>query len=351
MVDYSQYKMQDGEDLYSYLARIQQARAGGILGTQGLMDMPAQERTPQAEMTSQPLGEVTQNCAEGYVWNGSACVPINSSDGEGEQVKTKPATLQQMIDAKTGRSFDPANIFGMFGPLGSVAAAGIDIIRDNELKNALAEKGYTDEQIDIAMQNPEYVAQQIYSGRVGSDPVDGVYRPSDAGKWSMGGGIVGNIFEGLFGSNTAQPAISSYGAAPTLREQQALPYLGMGAGLLSDQGSASNRQYYISSTGDVRDVTGRSAETLAGLEAVAGGAFKTPDWYSDDSDSGSSSTSWGSPSKTYTDTQGLSSTGSWDFNRDQLLTFAKKYAIIIYIVMRKHNDLFRNSKQHSKASS
>lgn len=285
----------DDELMPDYMDRLIGNREGGVLGTASGVS-PVDPVTQ--EVTEEPLGEATYSCPVGYSWDGTRCVPDGS--GEGEATQVKPATLQQMIDAKTGRTFDPAAIFGMFGPLGTAMGFGAQAARDSALKDALIESGMSEDMAKLAMEDPEYVAQQIYSGRVGDGSIEGVYRPSDAGKWNPVGGIVDSLFGvgGMFNSTPAVPKNSEYvfdgggyeyiPASTVFTPQQAQEYGfgGMGQGLISGMGAQGNRQYYITSDGGVRDVSALQDATQAGLRAVAAGTFDTPSWYSDDSDSG-----------------------------------------------------------------
>jgi len=66
---------QDQESMYDYMKRLAAQRAGGVLGGGGMLN------TPTEEITSTDLGTVKENCAAGYVWNGKACVPVQSGGG------------------------------------------------------------------------------------------------------------------------------------------------------------------------------------------------------------------------------------------------------------------------------
>jgi len=269
-----------GEDeaMVDYINRLIDTREGGVMGTaQGIT---AVDPVTQ-EVTTAPLGEVTQNCPVGYVWDGTRCVPDGSGDGE-TPVPTK-ATLQQMIDAKTGRSVDPALMFGLFGPLGTAMGFGIQAARNSALKDALIESGMSEDMAKLAMEDPEYVAQQIYSGRVGDiKDVEGRYDPNAGGKWNPVGGVIDSLFGvgGLFGTE-AVPKNSEYKLegggyldvpAPVVFqpwETQQYGFDSLGQGLISGMGAEGNRQYYITSDGQVRDVSALQAATQAGLKALA----------------------------------------------------------------------------------
>jgi hypothetical protein len=303
----------ENEAMVDYMGRLIDAREGGVMGT-------SQGITPVTqEVTDEPLGEVTQNCPVGYSWDGTRCVPNGSGDSGETPVPTKP-TLQQMIDAKTGRSFDGTAIFGLFGPLGTAMAFGAQAARDSALEDALIESGMTPEAAAMAMKDPEYVAQQIYSGRVGDGNIEGVYRPSDAGKWNPVGGIVDSLFGvgGLFGAD-AVPKNSDYKfagggyeyvPAPVLPTASAVTGLGLQQGLLGGMGAEGNRQYYITSDGNVRDVSALQNATQAGLRAVAAGTFDTPSWYEDDG-GGTSNVTVGGPIASVPSFEPTTSTSSW----------------------------------------
>jgi len=330
MVEYDRnYFRAPQESMYDYLQRLSQIRQGGILGTtQGMLANP--------EITDEPLAEVTQACPVGYAWDGEKCVPVNpqgSGSGDGETPTPPPATLQQMIDQKTGRSLDPTHLLAALGPLGSLIGMGAQGLRDNELEKALIDSGMTPEGAKIAMQDPEYVAQQIYSGRVGDKAqVTGGYSVEDKGKWNPVGGIVDSLFGvgGMFGAK-AVPKNSDYnfGAgmgyeyvpAPVLPTASAAASMGLGQGLLSGMGAEGNRQYYITSDGQVRDVSALQDATIRGLMETAGGpdkgttSFGYDPTLSEDYGGGGSSWDWSGSDSDFNASVGVNAAGDgndWD---------------------------------------
>lgn len=77
------YSQQPQESFADYMMRLASQRAGGVLGGGGMLNTA----TPQTEITDAELGQVKQNCPEGYVWNGNACVRVDQGSDEDKQRK------------------------------------------------------------------------------------------------------------------------------------------------------------------------------------------------------------------------------------------------------------------------
>lgn len=72
------YSQQPQESFADYMMRLASQRAGGVLGGGGMLNTA----TPQTEITDAELGQVKQNCPEGYVWNGNACVLVDQGSDQ-----------------------------------------------------------------------------------------------------------------------------------------------------------------------------------------------------------------------------------------------------------------------------
>ena len=247
------------ESLVDYYARLKKLRGGSILGTYGMMDQATAAPTTAApEITDKALGqEVVRQ-------------PVQDEDNSDPQEPTKPASLEDMIRQSSGQAFDPLNLLGSFVPGGTLLAAGADYLRNKQIKDALIDSGLTEDQADIAIKDPDYVAQLLYGGQLNVTPKSD-YQPTKTTSGS-GFGLVTNLFRDVLG-DSAEPTIGE--PAPTV----SMPTLtGMPQGLLSRDG----QDIYIASDGRVRDVSGKSAATQAGLRAVTAGMFDTPSYYEDD---------------------------------------------------------------------
>lgn len=248
---------QAGESLTDYYARLKRLRGGSILGTYGMMDQPTQP-TPVSEQTSAPLGEVVVQQA------------VQDEDNSDPVTPTKPASLEDMIRQASGQAFDPLDALGLLVPGGTLMAAGAGYMRDRQIMDALLESGLTQDQAEIAIKDPDYVAQLLYGGKMGVTP-ESDYDPTKT-TGATGFGLIGGMFKDFVSDDVA----STLGVpAPTV----AMPTLtGMPQGMLARNG----QDLYITSDGDVRDVTGKSEATQAGLRAVTAGMFDTPDYFEDD---------------------------------------------------------------------
>lgn len=287
------YYRSERESMADYMQRLAAQRAGGVLGGGGMLD------TPIKELTSAPLGEVVQNCAEGYVWNGSSCVPVQQNGGgEGTEVKGVPETTQQKLDRMMGRTVDPAIALAAIPTIGGLLLNAVDSGRKNDLLDVLEEQGATKAERDFMKDNEMLMANVMYR-----DPTLGFKGGLDRSKQQQFSveGIVGNLF-GMnktpqeFAVDYAQaravnPALFSQ-ATNIAAAQIANPnYLGTatdpnamfsqgsyGFDLNSDGGDSS----YVASYGGTYDTSGMSDATKAGLDAVSSGMFDTPSYYEDE---------------------------------------------------------------------
>ena len=156
---YSPYTQGEGESLLDYYARLKQSRKGGVLGTEGLMDV-AKEASPETA-----LGEVQKNtpqCAPGYVWDGTACVPANP-DSEWEP-PTKEEAKNLALDRLTGRALGAKGVFGP-GAIGA-ALGGLEGYSDKwSMVGSLVDAGLSkDEALSVIENDPEKVAMMADRG-------------------------------------------------------------------------------------------------------------------------------------------------------------------------------------------
>lgn len=203
MVDYSQYYKTPDESLYDYLVRMQSDREGGILGTKGLMDVKKIDPEEEAD-----LGEVAMSCPVGQVWNGVACVPEPSTEGDDQEIKSQHDRYLESDEYKQGFSFEDYKMQNALDRLtGRQYAAqgllyGIPNMIVNwsdrmEVKNQLLANGYTEEQADAMVNDPEMASATNMLGRLGTMPTheyDYKQQNTQDSLFDVGKSIVGSIF-------------------------------------------------------------------------------------------------------------------------------------------------------------
>lgn len=202
MIDYSPYKIQPGEDLYSYLARMQKEREGGILGTKGLLDV--KKIDPEEEKT---LGQAEMSCPVGQVWNGVACVAVGG-DSDGEGVKSQYERYLESDERAAGFSFEDYKMQNSLDRLTGRKYAGQGLLYGipnmlstysdkAEVKSQLLANGYTEEQADRMVNDPELASATNMLGRLGTMPTneyDYKQQNTQDSLWDVGKSVIGSIF-------------------------------------------------------------------------------------------------------------------------------------------------------------
>lgn len=235
MVDYSPYQMRPNESFVDYIARLSNSRQSGILGTGGLMDVVA----PQAAETSQPLGEVVQNCPEGYVWNGTACVKAAEVSTEELPQVSKAESLQASIDRMTGRAPSPSAVLPSgIGLLGDVITSFAD---PSAVKSSFIKAGYTPEDAEWFSKNPEAAAQAHASGYASELPTQ-PYKYEERGDTTSMFDVASSVVGSIFGldSTPTPPAMPTPLTKSGMLQAYPLPLVDSGlrfGGMLAEQRS------------------------------------------------------------------------------------------------------------------
>lgn len=182
--EYSLWKIQPNESLVDYYKRLAELRKGGILGTQGLMDSAKAKKESEKKAESEKvLGEEVVN--------------TSSSSSDSSVPTPKPVSLEDMVRAKSGASFDPLQLMGMLaGPLGSAVALGGGMLRDSAIGKQLAEAGYTDAEIQAMMDNPGLMQMELQM-----NPELGFGKDFDKKELKDGTTVIERMFGDLFGSD------------------------------------------------------------------------------------------------------------------------------------------------------
>jgi hypothetical protein len=122
----SSYYKQPNESASDYFMRLAQQRAGGILGGGGMLNTPTVEA---AEVTAQPLGQVSKNCPAGYVSRNGACVPVSQLDSMPEE---EQPTMQERYEGARRLLDNPMLAAGVraITPLG----LGNVFLRDDQIE-------------------------------------------------------------------------------------------------------------------------------------------------------------------------------------------------------------------------
>lgn len=189
--EYNLWKIQPNETLMEYYKRLAELRKGGILGTQGMMDSAKEKKAEKPKANSdKALGQEVVNESS------------SSSDGMPSR-PAKPVSLEDMVRAKSGASFDPLQLFGMLGgPLGSAVAMGAGMLRDSEIGKQLTEAGYSDAEIQAMMDNPGLMQMELQM-----NPELGFGKDFDKDDLKDGKSVVERLFGGLFGDDSKQAEV------------------------------------------------------------------------------------------------------------------------------------------------
>jgi len=326
MIDYSRYQKGPNESIVDYYLRLASTRSGGILGTGGLMDKATETPAVEETATGATEGSAQYSCPAGYTWNGTACVKDSGNSGDSgvpQDLRTPEQKLSDAIKVQSDRQVSAGEIFGLFGAIPGLVVGGLENWQNNsQIRDAMKDAGMSDEEIKLAMTNPENAVMQAYRGDYGSGVQESmggsVMRPNT----SAGGSIIGSLFDSFFPTTPDMNPTTGVPYAPMvtanpLATQGLMGTIITGTG---DSGTTSGNQYYVQSDGTLRDVSNLSDNTQAGLLVNASGAFDTPSWYEDDysepsSSSGSGSSS-GSTGSTGSSGSSVGSGSGWSAGKD-----------------------------------
>lgn len=199
--DYSAYARKTDESLYDYLARLSTEREGGILGTGGLMDVKRIDPTEEAD-----LGQVTMQCPAGYKAVNGQCVKISDSDNA--EVESQYDRYLNSDEYKQGFSFEDYKMQNSLDRLtgrkyaGQGLLYGIPTALSNyadraEIKKQLMANGYTEDQADAMVADPELASATNALQRLGTMPTreyDYKQQNTQNSLFDVGSSIVGSIF-------------------------------------------------------------------------------------------------------------------------------------------------------------
>lgn len=292
-IDYSPWEMQGDDTLTSYYQRLAAQRQGGILGTQGLMDVPE---------VAKPLAEVTKNtptCPVGTVWNGTACVPVQQEETglTPEELAKMKMTPEEMAEDALRRQLQidgprAVEAAGLFIPGGFALKNFEDWSDQQKLMNYNLAQGfderYGEGTSEALSKNPLAMAHLMSTGDMNALGDFGnfdtaSYKPkgwTDLGKSmfddakSMGGSVVADIMgignqisDGLFGTNRVWEAQEDQRLA-NMRAQQD-KWAAISAGQVADA-EARAAQYGIDPTGMMSgDIDAAIAQEIAQRAAAA----------------------------------------------------------------------------------
>jgi|DEB0MinimDraft_10_1074344.scaffolds.fasta_scaffold27176_2 hypothetical protein len=263
------------ESFVDYLKRIKNVR-GMLLGQY----MPkTEEETATEELTQQPLGEMI--------------VRDQGGDGDGAPDTYDPQAARQFnveraIGLLTGKATPGPMVGSAVGIPGMLVGGLVDYGAQSALESELEAEGFSKEQIDTIKANPSILEGMMARGELGGFTQKGGYQQGFVDRMPTLGSIVDTILGRGTQADNIRPGYTPFGldnrtavptfgmnpyAAPITAPQQ---YMGL------PQGVVGGGQGYIDSSGQYRNTSNLSNQTVAGLQAVTAGMFETPSWYEDE---------------------------------------------------------------------
>jgi hypothetical protein len=263
------------ESFVDYLKRIKNVR-GMLLGQY----MPkTEEETATEELTQQPLGEMI--------------VRDQGGDGDGAPDTYDPQAARQFnveraIGLLTGKATPGPMVGSAVGIPGMLVGGLVDYGAQSALESELEAEGFSKEQIDTIKANPSILEGMMARGELGGFTQKGGYQQGFVDRMPTLGSIVDTILGRGTQADNIRPGYTPFGldnrtavptfgmnpyAAPITAPQQ---YMGL------SQGVVGGGQGYIDSSGQYRNTSNLSNQTVAGLQAVTAGMFETPSWYEDE---------------------------------------------------------------------
>jgi len=316
MPDYSPWYIGADESLVDYYKRLAGQREGGILGTSGLMDKPVKkdkETTKEVDPTKgADLGVVkVSDSGDGEPYKD----PYEGSDAQAQGFTKEEFDREAMLKRLTGRQYAGQGLmYGIPNLLSNWS--------DREaLRSDLLRQGWTEEQIERALANPEYLMATNSLERLGGLPTE-EYRREEAGTqdslFKAAGSVVGSIF-GLNDSGPKQspyspmvsPAYPSFNQGMMAQVQAAQnaqmfdPY-----GNIIPKGGMFSQDYWVNASAERVEAERIAAEQEAARQAEASRQAEMQAALEQANSGGGSS--WGD-SGYYTDSSGNSYTGGSDY--------------------------------------
>ena len=195
-----------GESLYQYLLRLSNARGGMMLGT----NSPSVDDVVAEEITSQPIGVLVKNVAEGGGGDDREA-PMTPE----EQEAMRQGKVERAVGMLTGQANPMAQNLSILGVPGVALGALADWDANATLDTQLESLGYTPEQVQALRDNPDLLNQQLTDQNLGF-PSKG-YTPNLFDKIPS----VTDIFSDIFGSkepmsNNGGSGVLSSGFAPNV---------------------------------------------------------------------------------------------------------------------------------------
>lgn len=264
------------ESFVDYLKRIKNVR-GMLLGQYAPKTEEEEEITE--ELTQQPLGEMV--------------VRDQGGDGDGAPDTYDPQAARQFnveraVGLLTGKATPGPMVGSAAGIPGMLVGGLVDYGAQSALESELEAEGFSKEQIDTIKANPSILEGMMARGELGGFTQKGGYQQGFVDRMPTLGSIVDTILGRGTQSSNIRPGYTPFG----LDNRTAVPTFGMNpyaapitapaqyAGL--PQGVVGGGQGYIDSSGQYRNTSNLSNETIAGLQAVTAGMFETPSWYEDE---------------------------------------------------------------------
>lgn len=264
------------ESFADYLKRIKNVR-GMLLGQ--YTPKTTEEETIADELTQQPLGEMI--------------VRDQGGDGDGAPDTYDPQAARQFnveraIGLLTGKATPGPMVGSAVGIPGMLVGGLVDYGAQSALESELEAEGFSKEQIDTIKANPSILEGMMARGELGGFTQTGGYQQGFVDRMPTLGSIVDSILGRGTQSSNIRPGYTPFG----LDNRTAVPTFGMNpyaapitapaqyAGL--PQGVVGGGQGYIDSSGQYRNTSNLTNQSVAGLQAVTAGMFETPSWYEDE---------------------------------------------------------------------
>lgn len=264
------------ESFADYLKRIKNVR-GMLLGQ--YTPKTTEEETIADELTQQPLGEMI--------------VRDQGGDGDGAPDTYDPQAARQFnveraIGLLTGKATPGPMVGSAVGIPGMLVGGLVDYGAQSALESELEAEGFSKEQIDTIKANPSILEGMMARGELGGFTQKGGYQQGFVDRMPTLGSIVDSILGRGTQSSNIRPGYTPFG----LDNRTAVPTFGMNpyaapitapvqyAGL--PQGVVGGGQGYIDSSGQYRNTSNLTNQSVAGLQAVTAGMFETPSWYEDE---------------------------------------------------------------------
>lgn len=172
------YTKQDNENLFEFMQRLAQSRAGGVLGGGGMMGTQSPAQTTQGltmpELTKTELGMLSLLKRPQTGDSSGMPMPQDMRTPE-ERLRDSVRNLSEMGGADTVK-----DIVLQFMPYGGAIGGAIDYFDSKAVEEQLAER-YSPEQVKEYMANPYTIADLYASGAMVNNPMVDGFDVSKAG--------------------------------------------------------------------------------------------------------------------------------------------------------------------------